>query len=93
LKLLINGKKKQFQLYNIYFHDDDYAVDTLFYDNGNYWYNIFPQLKDIMYSCVKFGSAMRIDIWRILILYRYGGTYLLVTVTVTVLIYHEYLET
>jgi hypothetical protein len=38
-------KKKQFPLYNIYFHDDDYAVDTLFYDNGKYWYNIFPQLK------------------------------------------------
>ena len=71
---IVDTWKEQFPSYNFYFHDD-VAVDALFYDTGNYWYNTFPQLKEIMNSCVKFGSAMRIDIWRILILYRYGGTY------------------
>ena len=70
---IVDKWKEQFPSYNVYFHDD-VAVDALFYDNGNYWYSIFPQLKEIMNSCVKFGSAMRIDIWRVLILYRYGGT-------------------
>ncbi|OEU07109.1 hypothetical protein FRACYDRAFT_198187, partial [Fragilariopsis cylindrus CCMP1102] len=71
---IVDKWKEQFPSYNVYFHDD-VAVDALFYDNGNYWYGIFPQLKGIMNSCVKFGSAMRIDIWRVLILYRHGGFY------------------
>ena len=66
--------KNQFPSYNVYFHDDS-AVDALFYDSGHYWSDIFPQLQQLMTSCVKYGSAMKIDIWRVLILYRYGGIY------------------
>jgi mannosyltransferase OCH1-like enzyme len=73
---VVDKWKEQFPSYNIYFHDD-IAVAALI--NDNYWYDIFPQLKQIMNSCVKFGSAMTIDIWRILILYRYGGTYYIYT--------------
>jgi mannosyltransferase OCH1-like enzyme len=74
---IVDKWQEQFPSYNIYFHDD-IAVDALFHDNGNYWYTIFPQLREIMNSCVKFGSAMRIDIWRVLILYRYGGTWYII---------------
>ena len=35
----------------------------------------FPQYTKIMHHCVQFGTAMRIDIWRILLLYYYGGVY------------------
>ena len=70
---IVNKWKDQFPSYNIYIHDDS-AVAALLNDNDNYWYDLFPQLQQIMTSCAKFGSAMTIDIWRILILYRYGGT-------------------
>jgi mannosyltransferase OCH1-like enzyme len=68
---IIDKWKEQFPSYNIYFHDD-VAVNALLNDDS--WYDIFPHFKHIMNSCVKFGSAMTIDLWRILILYRYGGT-------------------
>ncbi|OEU11434.1 hypothetical protein FRACYDRAFT_246031 [Fragilariopsis cylindrus CCMP1102] len=66
---IVDKWKDQFPSYNIYIHDDS-AVAALL--NDNYWYDLFPQLQQIMTSCAKFGSAMTIDIWRILILYRYG---------------------
>lgn len=65
--------KKHFPSYSFYFHDD-VAVNALF-DMNQYWSTVFPQLNQFMHSCVQFGSAMRIDIWRILILYKYGGFY------------------
>ncbi|KAL3933544.1 MAG: hypothetical protein SGARI_003682 [Bacillariaceae sp.] len=65
-----NKWKEHFPSYNIYFHDDD-AVDAL---SAQEWPE-FPALSKLMAACVKFGSAMRIDIWRQLILYRYGGMY------------------
>eukprot|EP00970_Alexandrium_tamarense_P007274 scaffold1310_cov195-Alexandrium_tamarense.AAC.5 len=34
----------------------------------------FPQLKSYM-RCVRFKGAMKIDVWRILIVYKYGGIY------------------
>mmetsp|Transcript_26539 Transcript_26539/g.31309 ORF Transcript_26539/g.31309 Transcript_26539/m.31309 type:complete len:366 (+) Transcript_26539:60-1157(+) len=61
---------KQFPTYSIYFHDD-HAVDTLL----NQHWSEFPHLSKMMKACVKFGSAMRIDIWRLLVLYKYGGFY------------------
>jgi len=69
---IVTRWKDQFPSYNFYFHDD-YAVDYIIEDMD--WSHEFPQLTKIMNSCVKFGSAMRIDIWRILVLYRYGGFY------------------
>jgi mannosyltransferase OCH1-like enzyme len=61
---------KNFPSYSIYFHDDQ-AVDALFAQD---WPE-FPSLNNFMTACVKYGSAMRIDIWRLLVLYRYGGVY------------------
>jgi mannosyltransferase OCH1-like enzyme len=55
--------------YSIYFHDDD-AVDTLI----NSEWPEFPMLHQLM-QCVQFKGAMKIDLWRLLILYRYGGVY------------------
>jgi Glycosyltransferase sugar-binding region containing DXD motif len=65
-----NTWMEKFPDYNIYFHDD-VAVDALF---DQAWPE-FPGLSKLMKACVQFGSAMRIDIWRQLILYRYGGLY------------------
>ncbi len=62
--------KKALPNHSIIFHDDE-AVDRLIFDQS--WPE-FPHLKLFM-NCVKFTSAMRIDIWRILVLYRYGGIY------------------
>jgi len=61
---------KQFLTYSIYFYDD-YAVDTLL---SQHW-SEFPHLNKMMKACVKFGNAMMIDIWRVLVLYKYGGFY------------------
>jgi len=55
--------------YSIFFHDDD-AVSRLIYENN--WPR-FPNLHKLM-KCVKPG-AMTIDVWRVLILYKYGGVY------------------
>ena len=63
--------KEKFPNYNLYFHDD-IAVDNLMY---NLQWPEFPQIHNILQSCVKFGGAMKIDIWRVLVLYRYGGFY------------------
>lgn len=61
--------KKTLPNYSIFFHDDD-AVDRLIY--GNDW-SEFPHLHKLM-QCVKAG-AMTIDVWRVLLIYKYGGIY------------------
>ena len=55
--------------YSIFFHDDD-AVDRLIEQD---WPE-FPHLQ-LALNCVKNKGAMKIDVWRILVLYRYGGIY------------------
>ncbi|GFH61591.1 hypothetical protein CTEN210_18067 [Chaetoceros tenuissimus] len=55
--------------YSIFFHDDT-AVEKLL---SQEW-NEFPLLQDAL-ICVLFKGAMRIDVWRILLLYKYGGIY------------------
>jgi hypothetical protein len=55
--------------HSLYFHDDD-AVDRLL----NLEWPEFPGLHRLL-ACVKFKGAMKIDIWRILVLYKYGGIY------------------
>ncbi|CAB9517527.1 glycosyltransferase [Seminavis robusta] len=61
--------KTQFPYHEIYFHDDE-AVDALL--DGD-WHE-FPHLRKLM-NCVKYKGAMKIDVWRILVVYLYGGMY------------------
>jgi len=61
--------KQALPRHSFYFHDDE-AVDRLF----SLPWKEFPQLKTLM-RCVRFKGAMKIDIWRILIIYKYGGIY------------------
>ena len=55
--------------HSVYFHDDA-AVQRLL---GLDWPE-FPQLRTIL-RCVQYNGAMLIDIWRLLVVYRYGGIY------------------
>lgn len=55
--------------YSIYFHDDD-AVDRLLEQD---WPE-FPNLHKIM-NCIKYKGAMKVDLWRMLIVYKFGGIY------------------
>lgn len=55
--------------HSIYFHDDD-AVDRLL----NLEWDEFPELHRLL-ACVQFKGAMKIDVWRVLVLYKYGGLY------------------
>lgn len=55
--------------YSIFFHDD-VAVNKLIEEE---WPE-FPNLHELL-KCVKSKGAMLIDIWRILVLYKYGGVY------------------
>lgn len=55
--------------YSIFFHDDK-AVEKFI---GQEWPE-FPNLHRAM-KCVFFNGAMTIDIWRVLILWKYGGVY------------------
>jgi mannosyltransferase OCH1-like enzyme len=55
--------------HSIYFHDDD-AVDRLL----QLGWDEFPDLHRLL-ACVQFKGAMKIDIWRVLVLYKYGGVY------------------
>ncbi|KAL3924634.1 MAG: hypothetical protein SGILL_000921, partial [Bacillariaceae sp.] len=64
-----NLKKWQLQDHSLYFHDDA-AVDRLLQEE--YWPE-FPQLKNLQH-CMVSGAA-KADLWRYLILYRYGGIY------------------
>jgi Mannosyltransferase OCH1 and related enzymes len=59
----------QFPNYSVFFHDDK-AVAKLI---GQEWPE-FPNLHRAM-KCVFFNGAMTIDIWRVLILWKYGGVY------------------
>ncbi|CAJ1940707.1 unnamed protein product [Cylindrotheca closterium] len=55
--------------YSVYFHDDD-AVDRLMEAE---WPE-FPQLHRIM-RCLQYKGAMKVDLWRMLVIYRFGGLY------------------
>ncbi|KAL7459989.1 hypothetical protein ACHAXS_000459, partial [Conticribra weissflogii] len=61
--------KKAFPYHSFYFHDDD-AVDKLL----SLEWEAFPQLQKML-RCVRFKGAMKIDVWRVLIVYQYGGIY------------------
>lgn len=55
--------------YAVFFHDDA-AVSQLF---AQEWPE-FPRLHEAL-ACVMYKGAMLIDLWRILVVYRYGGLY------------------
>jgi mannosyltransferase OCH1-like enzyme len=55
--------------HSFFMHDDE-AMDKLLYRD---WPE-FPQLQDVL-RCVEFGGAVKADIWRILVLWEYGGIY------------------
>jgi hypothetical protein len=61
--------KDALPLHSVYFHDDA-AVERLIKEE---WPE-FPLLSIFM-NCVRYKGAMKIDIWRILVVYRYGGIY------------------
>ncbi|KAL7529825.1 hypothetical protein ACHAXR_003179 [Thalassiosira sp. AJA248-18] len=61
--------KAQLKDYSIYFHDDT-AVSRLI----NQEWPEFPSLHKMM-KCIQFEGAMTIDIWRMLIIYEFGGMY------------------
>ena len=56
--------------HSVLFHDDD-AVDRLLYETD--WPE-FPHLTQHM-NCILTKGAMKIDVWRLLVVYRYGGIY------------------
>jgi len=80
---------QQLPNHSIFFHDDE-AVSNFIHQNNNknyddydsnYIKNInhweeheFPELRKAS-QCILYKGAMQIDIWRVLILYKYGGTY------------------
>jgi hypothetical protein len=67
--------QKSFPSFSIFFHDDA-AVDRLLYsEEPEYsdWRREFPDIVKIL-PCVAPG-AMKIDIWRVLVLWKYGGMY------------------
>ena len=57
--------------HDIYFHDDA-AIERLMRDDP--WPE-FPHLLKIYDGCIQVKGAVMVDIWRILVLYRYGGLY------------------
>ena len=57
--------------YSVFYHDDD-AVERLIHGEDN-WPE-FPHLRKII-QCAQMKGAMLCDIWRVLVLYRYGGLY------------------
>lgn len=58
--------------HSLYFHDDD-AVERLLVLQSNF--PEFPHLHLVQHNCIRSKGAMRIDLWRLLVLYRYGGLY------------------
>merc|ERR1719230_1259659 len=56
--------------HSIFLHDDE-AVQRLFKYSS---YPEFPMLHKIL-KCVLYKGAMSIDVWRILVLWLYGGVY------------------
>ena len=67
--------KENFPSYSIFFHDDEAVDRLLLSEEGVYsdWRKDFPDLVEIL-PCVSQG-AMKIDIWRVLVLYKFGGLY------------------
>ena len=65
---LANLNKWKLENHSFYFHDED-AMDRLL----NEEWPEFPQLKMIQ-NCMISGAA-KSDLWRYLLLYRYGGIY------------------
>ena len=57
--------------HDIYFHDDA-AIERLLRDDP--WPE-FPHLLKIYDGCIQVKGAVMVDIWRVLVLYRYGGLY------------------
>jgi Glycosyltransferase sugar-binding region containing DXD motif len=55
--------------HSLFLHDDD-AMDELLY---RHWPE-FPQLKYVL-KCLIHGGAAKADIWRVLVLWEYGGIY------------------
>ena len=65
--------------HSIFFHDDEAVQRLMGVENqkdSQLWHlsKDFPELRNNM-RCVKFKGAMLIDIWRVLILWTYGGLY------------------
>jgi hypothetical protein len=56
--------------YSIYFHDDDAVQRFITVEE---WPE-FPNLQAIL-NCIQYKGAMTVDVWRILVVYRYGGIY------------------
>mmetsp|Transcript_5287 Transcript_5287/g.15379 ORF Transcript_5287/g.15379 Transcript_5287/m.15379 type:complete len:486 (+) Transcript_5287:245-1702(+) len=66
--------------HSMFFHDDE-AVQRLIYGNDLHhrtplWQSSeeFPELLNHM-RCIKFKGAMLIDVWRMLVVWTYGGIY------------------
>jgi len=55
--------------YSIFFHDDE-AIQKLL----NEEWPEFPHLHEVS-KCIKYKGAMLVDLWRMLVLYKYGGIY------------------
>jgi hypothetical protein len=70
LARIMDRWKTRFPNYSIFFHDDD-AVQRLI--TGEEWPE-FPGFHRAM-KCVLLKGAMVIDIWRVLLLWKYGGVY------------------
>ena len=65
----VESWKRALPDHSIFFHDDA-AVERLFALD---WPE-FPQLTK-MRQCIQYSGAMLIDVWRLLVVYRYGGIY------------------
>eukprot|EP00979_Chaetoceros_neogracilis_P005181 scaffold909_cov143-Chaetoceros_neogracile.AAC.1 len=65
----LNRWEMQLPEHSIFFHDDD-AVDRLLSMD----WSEFPGFHEGM-KCVLYRGAMTIDIWRVLMLWKYGGLY------------------
>lgn len=68
-ELVQNVNRWRLSDHSLFFHDDN-AVDALLYRD---WPE-FPQLKYVL-KCLLYGGAIKADIWRILVLWEYGGIY------------------
>jgi mannosyltransferase OCH1-like enzyme len=64
-----NVDKWRFKDHSLFMHDDDAMNELL----SRHWPE-FPQLQQVQ-KCLKYGGAVKADIWRALILYEYGGIY------------------
>ena len=64
--------------HTIFFHDDEAVQRLIGVENRNsqLWHfsKDFPELRRRL-RCVKFKGAMLIDIWRMLVVWTYGGIY------------------